>query len=563
MSTNISNKSRQDLLNKIGQIRSYLESDSTGKANQLLVFLVDLEKDIDGKKYGLVFEEHEEQVDRICANNIPILVEETQLKIKRGGIQNFIIEGDNLACLKLLEKTHSNRIDCIIIDPPYNRGLNDFMYDDNYVAADDKFKHSKWLSFMEKRLRCAHKILAKHGVIFINIDDNELAQLKILCDEIFGDKNFISCFPWHNRTSMQNDTDISINHEYIVVYAKNRRQSNRRLKPSNMATWFDLDSFVFQPKQIDDSAFSNPDNDPRGKWKADPFDAPAVRENLTYEITNPNTGKKYLPPKGRHWRTEEAKYKALLLDNRIVFGKTGNSKPQLKVFYNEIVDNGQVCSSWFDADVYGTSTEGKKELLEILHDKDIFDTPKPTRLYYELLKLALSPKRQEPIILDFFAGSGTTGESVMQYNAMTDNPKASFILCTNNQNNICRDITYERIKRVIVNKNYNASLKYMKVDFVPIDEQLYYEYADKLLLHIKELVELENGVDFENNDKAAICLTDDELSSFALQLKNNKSCSAVYVGHNVLLTPEIEKMLTTANVNIKIIPDYYYGELRG
>ncbi len=158
--------------------------------------------------------------------------------------------------------------------------------------------------------------------------------------------------------------------------------TNKRLKPSNADKWYALDDFVFQPKKTDTSKYSNPDNDPRGAWKADPFDAPAIRENLTYEIVNPNTGESFLPPKGRHWRNEKSNYESLLADNRIIFGKSGRTKPQLEVFYSEAQIKGQIATSWFDADVFDTSTNGKKELLNILSDvpaEKIFDTPKPTK----------------------------------------------------------------------------------------------------------------------------------------------------------------------------------------
>jgi len=225
---------------------------------------------------------------------------------------------------------------------------------------------------MDKRLKVAKTLLKSNGTIFINIDDNEFAQLKLLCDSIFGDENFIACFPWHNRTSIQNDTDMSVNHEYILAYAKKRRQANRRLKPSNASTWFATNDFVFQPVSVDEDKFSNPDDDPRGVWKADPFDAPNIRPNLTYVITNPLTGVPYLPPKGRCWRTEESKYKTLLEDGRIVFGKTGKTKPQLKVFLSEVKGKGSVPNSWLDADVYDTSTNGKKELIALFPNEEVY-----------------------------------------------------------------------------------------------------------------------------------------------------------------------------------------------
>lgn len=204
--------------------------------------------------------------------------------------------------------------------------------------------------------------------------------------------------------------------------------------------------------------------------------------------------------------------------------------------------------------------DGTKEITEIFATK-IFSFPKPINLIKYIVDISTA-KTHNAICLDFFAGSGTTGHAVMKLNA-EDGGKRKFILCTNNENNICRDVTYERIKRVIERENYKASLKYYKVDFVPITEQVYYEYADKLLLHIKELVELENGLDFDGNKKVAICLTDEDLQEFVNSLGDSTTYKAVYVGHDVFVTPEIERKLNTLGVKINIIPDYYYGELRG
>ena len=275
MSTNLSSEKRKEIINNIQKMRAKLQNEP-----ELLITLNEIEHDLKRKKYGLVWEDHEEKIDKEIKNKIPVFKEEKNLEIKTNKEKstNYILEGDNLHSLYLLEKTHKNKIDLIIIDPPYNRGLNDFIYDDNYIDKSDSFKHSKWISFMNKRLVIAKKLLKNNGVIFINIDDNEMADLKLLCDDIFGEDNFVACFPWHNRTSVQNDTDISINHEYILAYAKKRRITNRRLKASNEDTWYSLDDFVIQPKETDSSKYANPDNDPRGIWKADPFDAPNIRQ---------------------------------------------------------------------------------------------------------------------------------------------------------------------------------------------------------------------------------------------------------------------------------------------
>lgn len=391
---------------------------------------------------------------------------------------NLIIEGENLEVLKLLSGAYREKIKCIYIDPPYNTG-KDFVYSDNFTQdkkgywedagiteegvkvdtnteADGRY-HSNWLNMMYSRLLVARALLKPDGVIFISIDDNEVHNLRKVCDEVFGEDNLVSQIPWQARQSIQNDTDISDSHEYIVVYAKNRRQENRRLKETNKEIWFKESTFAFYPKDLDSSKFSNPDNDPRGIWKADPFDAPNVRENLTYPIQNPNTGEVYYPPQGRHWRTEQDKFEKLLEDNRIVFGKTGDSKPQLKVFYNEKLEFGSVIDTWFDGDTYGTATKGTKTMQKIFDGVSPFDTVKPVELIYSLIKYSTT---KDDFILDFFGGSGTTAQAVMELN-QEDEGKRKFILvqipeATDNKSDAYKsgyrkisDITIERNKRVV------------------------------------------------------------------------------------------------------------------
>lgn len=562
MSTNLSREKREKIIKNIQIMREKLQEDTA-----LVTTLNEIENELKRKKYGLVWENHEEKIDKEIENKIPVFEEDKTLEIKKDKSKstNFIIEGDNLHSLYLLEKTHKNKIDLIIIDPPYNRGLNDFVYDDNYIDKTDSFKHSKWISFMHKRLIIAKKLLKDNGVIFINIDDNEFAQLKLLCDDIFGEENFISCFPWHNRTSIQNDTDISINHEYIIAYAKKRRITNRRLKSSNKDIWYELNDFVIQPKETDSSKYSNPDNDPRGIWKADPFDAPNVRPNLTYEIENPITGVKYLPPKGRCWRTEPEKYKQLLEDKRIIFGKNGTSKPQLKVFYNEVKMKGEIRNSWFDADIYDTSTNGKKEFLSILPDKKIFNTPKPVSLYKEIIKMAISPKVKNPIILDFFAGSGTVGQAVLEEFRGTD---ASFILCNSNENNICKEITYERIKRIINGyqnqKGYNvqgieSNLKYYTLKYIDRynrEDEGYY-IVNELSKYTREMVQLEHGIDVSDGS-IQILFSDEDVDKFTNNEDQVKKCKIIYLDNNALITEEQIQKFEKNNIKIGYIPEYYF-----
>ncbi len=400
--------------------------------------------------------------------------------------QNLMIEGDNLEVLKLLQKSYTGKIKFIYIDPPYNTG-KDFIYPDNYrdnianymeltgqvdsenrklssnTESSGRF-HTDWLNLIYPRLKLARNLLRPDGIMFVSISDHEVAGLRHICNEVFGEENFFALLPWQSRTSVQNDTDLSVQHEYLVGFARHRRVEHRRLKESNVKTWFSLDSFAAYPLPLEKKLFSNPDNDPRGAWKADPFDAPNIRDNLTYPIMNPNTGVEHWPPSGRHWRTDASKYANLLEDNRICFGKTGNGRPQLKVFFNEKRLFGKVPNSWCEGEKFGTVTFGTQELQELFEGRAPFSFPKPTKLLRELFKLTV---REKDIVLDFFAGSGTTGHAVLAGNAteesnlryiliqlpeplnpkVTDN-KAALALCDKigKPSNVA-EITKERLRR--------------------------------------------------------------------------------------------------------------------
>ncbi|MGN0509852.1 MAG: DNA methyltransferase, partial [Ruminococcus sp.] len=270
----------------------------------------------------------------------------------------------------------------------------------------------------------------------------------------------------------------------------------------------------------------------------------------TYDYVD-NTGKVWpCPPKG--WRMKYEKIKALENDNRLVL--SGKSL-RVKDYWKERENEGKrVDTLWNDLP---QNTAGSSELESIMGKANTFDNPKPT----ELIKRCLEIGAKNACVLDFFAGSGTTGHAVMKLN-VKDGGKRRFILCTNNENNICREVTYERIKRVIKNEDYYASLKYYKVDYIPVSERMYYEYADELLLHIRELVELENGINFINNEEIGIVLTEEELDDFVANANTLKKCRKLYMGHDILPTEEQENRIKAHDIEISIIPDYYYRDLQ-
>lgn len=556
MSTNISKQKREDLLNKIKAIRCFIvaapQDENTGN---LLSYLSDLEKDVGGKKYGLVFEEHREGIDELLETHTPVLTEDKDLFIDNGGQMNFLIEGDNLAALKLLEKTHRGKIDLIYIDPPYNRGKNDFVYDDNYIAKDDTFKHSKWICFMQSRLQIAKNLLSTNGTVFISISDDEVSSLKLICDEIFGYEKFVTEIPRVTklqRSAQEKHLDIS--HDYLLCYSFSedfnriieREYDKSSIKEDHIGRYIQNDTkAILADKSKGYSPSGDYDFEYNGKIYK-PIDKNGNRNRWLWKIDRMKAAAKL----GILVETPTTLRMQLYLDYKFD-EKTNTMVPKNPNLIFHSVD-------FMTKNCYTNST-GSTELKSIGLDLfQKFNNPKPLQLIIDLCKIAAE---ENSVILDFFAGSGTTGHAVMKLNA-ADNGKRKFILCTNNENNICRDVTYERIKRVIDKEGYNASLKYYKVDYVPIDERMYYEYADELLKHIRELVELENGINFTSNAEIAIVLAEEELADFVANADDFAKCKKLYLGHDLLPTEEQEKVIKSRDIEISIIPDYYYRDLQ-
>ena len=411
------------------------------------------------KKYGLVWEDKPEDVEERLRESLPVLREVKDKAILSGepdAPNHILIEGDNLEALTALTYTHEGKIDVIYIDPPYNTGNKDFVYNDSFVDTEDSYRHSKWLSFMSKRLKIAKKLLSDKGVIFISIDDNEQAQLKLLCDEVFGQRGFVGNVIWQSRTSISNDDYISTNHNHTLIYSRNR------------------DLITFYGEKLSMDGYINPDNDSRGPWKLVPIDANHPGGDTIYPITNPKTGVEYYPPTNRIWAYSRVGMQKLIDDGRIKFGINDDSSPKKKLFYYERIEKGDTktpSSLLLDAQ---TTKDGTNELIEILGGKK-FDYPKPSQLIKRLLTYS-SLYSKEHIILDFFAGSGTTLHATMQLNA-EDGGHRQCILVTNNENGICENVTYERNKRVIegyttpkgqkVEGLKRNTLRYYKTDHIP------------------------------------------------------------------------------------------------
>lgn len=573
MSTNVSKEKRNLLIKKIEDIKTFIQSSpQDDNTAQLLTYISDIEKDIKGKKYGLVFEEHRESIDEVLENNLPVLTEDTDLFIDNGGQMNFLIEGDNLASLKLLEKTHKGRIDLIYIDPPYNTGAKNWIYDNDYVDSNDLFRHSKWLSFMKNRLKSAYNLLSCDGIIIVTIDDYEVDTLTLLMDELFGEEHRLATIIIKNNPSGRSTVSgVSISHEYALFYCKNDNVKLGRLprNEAQIARYKETDSngrfewvnfrkhggykedapSMYYPIYVkkDGSSFRIP----KLLWNERIKEYSILEESETDELVS-------LPidEEGRQRRWKWGLDRALTQQSDMSVRLDRNKVPAIYI-KARMKEEGMLPLTVWDSKEYSSTEYGANLLSKIMGGKK-FDYPKSLYAVIDCLKVGNAKK--DTIILDFFAGSGTTGHAVMKLNA-EDGGSRKFILCTNNENNICRDVTYERIKRVIAKEDYKASLKYFKVEYLPISDKLYYEYADELLLHIRELVELENGINFNGNAEIAIVLTEKELDDFTQNIP--ETCKAIYVGHDVLPTEEQEKIFAKRKIKVNVIPEYYYRDLEG
>lgn len=332
--------------------------------------------------------------------------------------QNLYIEGDNLDVLKLLRETYLGKIKMIYIDPPYNTG-NDFVYNDDFAVDTDEYLersnqvddqgnrmvtnndsngrfHTDWLNMIYPRLKISKDFLSEDGSILISIDDNEITNLRKVCDEIFGASNFVCSFVWQKAFAPKNDNKyISNSHEYIVLYAKNKLLFNRNLLP-----------------RTNTDGYSNPDNDPRGLWTSGTALAISFSPNAVYPLTAPN-GKVHMPPEGRCWRYSKETFDSLIADNRMWFGKDGNGVPRVKRFLSEMPD-GVVPQSLLKYEEVGSGQDGTQGLKGLFENTLIFDFPKPVKLIKRLLTICSD---KNSIILDYFSGSATTAQAVLEQNA--------------------------------------------------------------------------------------------------------------------------------------------------
>jgi adenine-specific DNA-methyltransferase len=358
------------------------------------------------------------------------------------GSENMIIHGDNLEALKALLPRYEGKVKCIYIDPPYNTGNEGWVYNDNVndpkikrwlgevvgKEGEDLSRHDKWLCMMYPRLKLLQRLLAEDGAIFISIDDVEFYNLRLICNEIFGDHNFIATIIWRKNYAPKGTAKhFSEDHDYILVYGKSAEQWIPHKMPRT---------------EKQNKAYKNPDNDPRGLWRPNNLAARNFYSKGTYSITCPSGRVIKGPPAGSYWRVSEEKFWEMDRDGRIWWGKDGNNVPAPKIFLSEVAD-GVVPQTFWSYEEVGHTQDAKKEIKTIFTGETPFDTPKPVRLIERILQIASDP---DSIILDSFAGSGTTAHAVLNMNK-ADGGNRKFILVE--MMDYADSITAERVKRVI------------------------------------------------------------------------------------------------------------------
>jgi adenine-specific DNA-methyltransferase len=465
------------------------------------------------KKYGLVWEEKPEDIEERLREDLPVLVERNDDKVhpivsdNPDAPNHLIIEGDNLAALTELSYTHAGKVNVIYIDPPYNTGKKDFIYNDTFIDREDSFRHSKWISFMAKRLSIAHGLLSPKGVIFLSIDDNEQADLKLLCDEIFGESNFLGQLILKTATD-NNPSQINIEHEYMLCYCSSKALQGNWQRQSQAAKLLisigkellskgisldeaqkQLRKWIKANKDLLPQVAHYNNIDEKGVYSSSGNSSNPHPGGYTYDIFHPVTNLP-CPKPANGWRWPEDTFLAYDRQGEIEWGKDHTTQPHVK---KRIETSMEYLRTLIYEDNRGTT----KALADIFGGEKRFDNPKPQTVLSRIIDFASD---KSDTILDFFAGSGTTLHAVMQLNA-EDGGKRTCILCTNNENGICENVTYERNKRVIegytkpngeeVAGFSDNNLRYYRTEFLP---------RERSVKNMHELVQASTGLLCIKND---------------------------------------------------------------
>jgi adenine-specific DNA-methyltransferase len=574
--TNLSKIRRDKMLNTIDEIKKNITDE------KILTSLSMIENELTKKKYGLIWEEHEERVDKELETQIPTFEEIKDKEIVSNPDEkfNFLLEGDNLHSLYLLEKTHKEKIDVIYIDPPYNTGSKDFIYNDKIIDDEDGYKHSKWLSFMNKRLQMAQRLLSDTGVIFISIDDNEIAQLKLLCDTIFNEINRISIHHVQVRyaeKSLADGKSVKPVMEYVLVYAKDINKFKLNLPKEEYTDA----SFLYEIEELSSGVIVKDGNVTMqvfkpGEWQIKKKNESSqnllketwVSGTIYSKMSYGQVVKRYIEPR---YSSDGlgCLYKVIGrgddgLGYRYYVGPSKKGSTRCKMYsgmplsrVDEIKSNG---GSFREVPISNLINYAA-DFGNIRHEGNMtFNSgKKPVKMLKELINYH---PNKNAVVLDFFAGSGSTAQAVLELNK-EDNGNRQFILCTNNENNICEEITYKRIKNVITGYGkYNplkSNLKYYRCTYIPRINTETEDLHNNLLINIKNLIQLENGIEIDDN-KIRVYLNEDELDRFSTNEEELEICEKVYISSDILLTSEQENIFENNNIEVYIIPEYYFED---
>ncbi|MEG1821217.1 MAG: site-specific DNA-methyltransferase, partial [Malacoplasma sp.] len=554
--TNLSKIKRDKMLKTINEIKINITDEN------ILKNLSMIENELTKKKYGLIWEEHEERVDKELETRIPTFEEINGKKIflKQNEKFDFLLEGDNLHSLYLLEKTHKGKVDVIYIDPPYNTNNKDFVYNDEMINFEDGYRHSKWVSFMHKRINIAKKLLSNKGIIFISIDDNEYSQLKLLCDDIFDEENYVSTLHWKKKKQPSYlHGQVAGVMEYILVYSKHRNQLDKLSLSTPTDSNARIDNASNQVserlirKGISVKLPSYVNCIKAGVYKNKTMETEYLNNVI---IKNGITVNDFIAKA----RFRDSQERIDLFCEQGVFFITKNYGFRRDKLESELSKKKAITDLILD---WGDNQDSDVELKNIFGEK-IFSYPKPKNLIKNLIK---STGYNDAIVLDFFAGSGTTAQAVLELNK-EENLNLKFILCTNNENKICEKITYQRLKTVITgmredNSVYsdgiNSNLKYYRTSYIPRINTETENLHDNLLINIKNLIQLENGIEIDNN-KIRVYMNEEELDNFTLDIQALNDCEKIYISSDILLTSKQEEIFKNNNIELYIIPDYYFKE---
>lgn len=558
---NLSKIRREKMLEYLEKLKTINNDDEHIRA------ITEIENALNEKKYGLVWEEHSEKVDEMLEHNIPVFVEnvERKIEVNENEAYNFLLEGDNLHSLKLLEKTHKGKIDVIYIDPPYNTGSNEevFRYNDCIVDTSDLYRHSKWLSFISERIKIARRLLSNNGVLFISIDNNEFAQLKLLCDSIFGENCFVTNI--HVELSATQGMKVKAaqkgnlvkNGEYILVYSKDGHKNIAKKILYDFRPEYDshYSRFLLDDMTMIDLKKAYSKSFPEIKLRN-------VTEMYSDELTfrnfvSENVSRIFADDKVTGFEKEDYQigivYEVYRNNRRYYIYNNGSKVRQLLPLETSfgVCDDfrnsyglRKIRGDWwkdFYRDMGNVSKEGNVVFA---------NGKKPIRLIRQILQMTTDCNST---ILDFFAGSGTTGHAVMQLNK-EDGGNRKYILCTNNENNICEEITYQRLKNIQSELPHN--LKYFKTDFVPKFTDNEDSVSDKIMDHIQELIELEHALEIDGR-KYIIISDEDKLDKIISDIEDG---GKLFVRSGIFLTRNHQRLLEEKDVSIIEIPEYYFRE---